>query len=211
MIDEKTYIIDPLTTLCKVSLLNFMPEKTKLAINHHVLYIQGYNCYQWLERMKNGDSRVDLSNLNGPFMKAVKWYIIDNPEKASMNQETSKSIKIITQFAIKGLIKLQTYTYSSDTTIKIILQYLINLLRDALNNSFNENNYIKIDNNSILSDKIKNNFEDNIINSVSKILCDAEKIENHPEDINALIDCAHKLLTNRDSSFVKLMKDINTG
>lgn len=211
MSDDKSYIIDPLTSLCKVALLHFMPEKTKLAINHHVLYIQGYSYYQWIERMKNGDSRIDISNLNTPFIKAIKWYIIDGPDKATMDEELSENIRIITQFTIKGLIKLQNYTYHSDTSIKIILQYLINILRDALDGNIKEECCVKMDqNNNVLSDKIKYNFEAHTINSIAKMLNDAEKIENSQEDINALIDCAHKLLINRDTIFVKLMKDVAT-
>lgn len=211
MADDKSYIIDPLTSLCKVALLHFMAEKTRLAISHHVLYIQGYTYYQWMERMKNGDSRIDISNLNIPFVKAIKWYILDNPDKAEMDEELTESIRTITQFTIKGLTKLQSSTYYNDTAIKIILQYFINMLRDALDGVWNEDNTVKMDNhNSILSDKIKNNFEVHTINSIAKMLSDADKIESSVEDITALIDCAHKLLINRDTVFVKMMKEINT-
>nr|WBF70975.1 hypothetical protein [Megavirus caiporensis] len=210
MNEDKNYIIDPLTCLCKVALLHFMPDKTKLAISHYVLYIQGYSCYQWIERIKNGDNRIDISNLNTPFIKAIKWYILDNCEKADMDQETENNIKIITSFAIKGLVKLQS-TYNSDNAIKIILQYLINLLNSATNNNWDETYCVKTDNyNNILSDKIKNNFESQTINSISKILQDAQKMENSQEDVNALVDCAHKLLINRDTVFVKMMQKINT-
>lgn len=212
MTDDKNFIIDPLTSLCKVALLYFMPDKTKLAINHHVLYIQYYNYYQWLERMKNGDSRVDISNLNTPFLKAIKWYILekDNPEKAVMDEETHQSIKIITQFAIKGLKKLQNQTYNTDEAIKIILQYFINILKNALDDVWIEDICVGMNHNSILSDKIKNNYEAHTINSIAKMLNDAEKLGNAQQDIDVLIDCAHKLLINRDAIFVKLMKDINT-
>lgn len=211
MTDDKSYIIDPLTSLCKVALLHFMPEKTKLAINHHVLYVQGYSYYQWIERMKNGDSRIDISNLNIPLLKAIKWYIIEGTEKATMDEEMEESIKIITQFTIKGLIKLQNCTYHNDVAIKIILQYFINLLKNALDETWSEDTYVKMDNNNnILSDKIKYNFDANTIISISKMLSDADKMENSLEDISALIDCAHRLLINRDTMFVKMMKDINT-
>ncbi len=60
MTDDKSYIIDPLTSLCKVALLYYFPEKTKLAINHHVLSIQTYSIYQCLERKINRDSRIDI-------------------------------------------------------------------------------------------------------------------------------------------------------
>jgi hypothetical protein len=210
MANDKIYIIDPMTSICKVALLYFMPEKTRLAINHHILYIQNYNCYQWIERMKNGDSRIDISNLNMPLLKAIKWYILDGPDRVTMDKETSDNIKSIVNFTIKGLSKLRDYTYHSDLAIKIILQYFINLLRDALNNNWNEDNIIKMDNNGYLTDKIKNNFDPHIINSIAKILLDAAKIESSQEDINALVECAHKLLINRDIMFVKMMKDINT-
>lgn len=211
MAEEKNYIIDPLTSLCKVALLHFLPEGTKLAINHHTLYIQKYSYGQWFERLKNGDSRKDISNLETPVLKAIKWYILDSHEKADIDPELSENIKIIASFAIKGLSKLQTYTYNDDRGIKIILQYFINLLRDSLNGSWNEDDIVKIEcDNSILSEKIKNNFEPHIINSIAQMLCDADKMGKSVEDINALIDCSHNLLINRDSIFVKLMKDINT-
>lgn len=210
MTDEKTYIIDPLTALCKVALLHFMPEKTKLAISHHVLYIQGYSYYQWIERMKNGDSRIDISNLNTPFIKAIHWYILDGSMKAHMDEETSQSLKNIASYAIMGLIKLQNYTYQADAAIKIILQYFINMLRSALDNYWSIDECVKIEGQNILSDKIKNNFESHTINSIAKMLKDADKIENSQEDVHALIDCAHKLLINRDSTFAKMMKEINT-
>ena len=210
MADDKNYIIDPLTSLCKVALLHFMPEKTKLAISHHVLYVQGYSYYQWLERKIYRDSRIDISNLNTPLIKAIKWYILDGEEKAIMDKEMINSIKIISRFAILGLTKLQHTTYHNDITIKIILQYFINLLNDAINNEWKDENCIKTDSNNILSDKIKNNFEAQTINSIAKMLNDADKNKNSQEDVMALIDCVHHLLINRDVGFVKLMQDFNT-
>jgi len=211
MADDKTYIIDPLTSLCKIALLHFMPDRTRLAIKYHVLHIQEYSYYQCIERMKNGDSRVDISNLNTSFIKAVKWYIMDNPEKAIMDKEMDESVRTITRFAIRGLVKLQSHTYNTDGAIKIILQYFINLLHDALDGVWNEDRCVKTDSHgNILSDKIKNNFDAHSINSIAKMLNDSDKAENSQEDINARIECAHRLLINRDSVFVKMMKEINT-
>ena len=211
MIDDKSYIIDPLTSLCKIALLHYMPDGTKLAISHHTLHIQEYTYSQWLERMKNGDSRRDISNLNTPLLKAIKWYIIENSERVEMNKELQSSMETIAQYATKGLVKLQNRTYHTDKGIKIILQYFINLFHDAFNNKWNDNTTVKADtDSSILTEKIKNNFDANTINSFAKMLRDAEKMGKSPEDINALIDCSHKLLINRDSVFVKLMKDVNT-
>ena len=212
MADDKSYIIDPLTSMCKVALLHFMPEGTRLAINHHTLCVQEYTYSQWLERMKNGDSRRDISNLNAPFLKAIRWYILESAERAELDEELVQSIHTIAEFTIKGLTKLKKTTYCNDIGIKIILQYFINLFRDAINGTWHEENIVKMNNDTatLLSEKIKNNYEIKTINSIAKMLSDANKLEKSPEDITALIDCSHKLLINLDHVFVKLMKDVNT-
>lgn len=211
MISDKDYIIDPLTTLCKIALLFFMPEKTKIAINYHVLYIQEYSYYQWFERMKNRDSRKDISTLNTPFLKAIKWYILDNTEKIDMDNELSNCIRIITQFAINGLIKLQIHTYSKDDTTRIILQYFINMLTSALDSTWDEKSYIGPNINiGFLTDKIKHNYDPSIIISIAKMLSDINIPEKSKQNTKTLIECVHQLLINRDYEFVKLMRDINT-
>jgi hypothetical protein len=212
MAEDKSYIIDPLTSLCKMALLHFMPEKTRLAISHHVLYVQGYSYYQWIERMRNGDSRIDISYLNAPLIKAIKWYILDGPDKIPMDQETSDSIRTIAKFAVRGLVKMQTHTYHNDIAIKIILQYFINMLRDALAGIWMEEDYIKSDSHTnVLANRIKNNYDSHTINSICKILNDANELNDSPDDINALVECAHKLLVNKDNIFVKMMKEVNTS
>lgn len=211
MLVEKTYIIDPLTTLCKIALLHFLPTKTRISINNHVLQIQESTYFQWLERKKNGDNRFDVSNLNTPIIKAIKWYIIDNSEKIQLDDITKESIITIVQFTIRGMTKLQNYTYSNDISIRIILQYFINILQDSLNGILDESKCVLDDNrNGILSDKIKNNIDFQTINTIAKNLSDAEKLQNSREDVDAIIDCVHKILINRDIHFVKLMKDVNT-
>lgn len=211
MADDKMYIVDPLTCLCKVALLYFMPEKTRLAISHHVLYLQEYNYYQWFERKKNGDTRFDISHLNTPILKAIKWYILKGPYRIQMDPNTVESIRVIAKFAVKGFIKLQKTTYNDTTiAIKIILQYFINILRNALEDKWSDDEYVLTEgNNGVMSDKIKNGFEPHTFNSIAKILTDIDN-ENSPDNIQVLIDCAHGLLRNMDTVFVKMMNEINT-
>lgn len=208
--NDKNYILDPLTCLSKIALLYFMPEKSKLAIGHHVLYLQKYSWTQWIERKKNGDNRNDLSKLDIPITKAVMWYLVINPSKIDLDEEFEKTIKKITEFTIKGLLKLQQYTYQDDKAIKIILQYFINILRNALNGEWDDNICVIIeDNSSVLTDKIKENLESQTFNFIAKILSDCDNNECR-DNIDTLIECAHKLLLNRDNNFVKMMKNINT-
>lgn len=222
MTDDKTYILDPLTCLCKIALLHFMPDKTKLAISNHVMHIQEYSYCQWVERMRNGDSRIDISHLNTPLIRAVEWYIVDGDDRIEMDAELIDSIQRIAGYAIQGLTKLQNCTYQSDNSIRIILQYFINILNDAQAGTWDASRYVKTDPNSVLSEKIKHNFDANTVHSISRMFDDATRIAASPhdalikggrgviEDVNALVDCSHKLLLNRDHVFVKMMKEINT-
>lgn len=210
--DDKQYIIDPLTSLCKLALLYFMPNGTKLAIRHHVLHIQDKNCYQWIERMKNGDKRIDISNLNNPIIKAIKWYILNNPSKLEMDDTINNNIRTISEFAILGLKKLQCNTYYNDSSIKIIIQYLINLLSDALVNTWDDKNCFFTDN-SALSEKIKNNIDLMTIKSIASMLQDANTIKNDIDassNIEAFVECCKKILQSRDNAFVNLMNEVNT-
>lgn len=217
MIEDKYYMIDPLTSICKLALIYFMPEKTKLAISNHVLHIQEYYYCQWFERMKNGDTRTDISYLHIPFTKAIRWYIIKSDDRVMMDTKLYDNIIKITGYAVKGLIKMQNTTYQNDITVKIVLQYFINMFHSALTDDWDESKYIKLENDTILSNKIKNNFESHTINSIAQILTDADKIQksnnnnNNDNDVIALINCAHKLLSNRDIIFVKTIKNITTS
>lgn len=162
--------------------------------------------------MKNGDTRIDISNLITPLLKAIKWYVMDGDERAEMDGELADNIHAIASFAIRGLHKLQNSTYRTDKNIRILLQYFINLLRDALAGSWNDDNIVKLEGeNGLLSDKIKNNYDGNAINSIGKMFRDADAMDKSQKDIDAIIDCIHKMLMNRDDNFVKIMKDVNTN
>lgn len=213
MIDDKSYIIDPLTTLCKLALLNFMSVGTKLSISHHILHIQEYSYIQGAMRTIHGDNRRDISYINIPLLKVIKWYILDSEHKISFSDDKmEQSIKIITNYAIKGLKKAQSTTYADDISMKIILQYFINMLVSALNNNLTEDSVVKNPTEgTILTDTIKNNYDPHTINTIAKMLTDADQTNNLQSNINILIECIHKLLINRDIEFANLMKEINTN
>ena len=213
MIDDKSYIIDPLTALCKLALLNFMSDGTKLSISHHILHIQEYSYIQGAMRMINGDNRRDMSNINTPLLKVIKWYILDGEERIIFpDDKMANSIKIIASYAVKGLKKAQSSTYVNDISMKIILQYFINMLGSALNNTWSDDLIIKNPiEGSILTETIKKNYDSHTINTIAKMLTDADQTSNLQSNINVLIECIHKLLINRDTEFANLMKEINTS
>jgi hypothetical protein len=209
MAEDKMFIIDPLTTLCKLALLYMMPEKTKLSISNHVLHIQEPSFYQGLQRMGNRDSRTDLSYLNAPLYKAMKWYLLDNADREDMDESCITDVKTITRYAVAGLIKLQKGVYKNDMCMKITFQYLINMLTNALDDEWNEKYYVTDFGESVLTNKIRGSYEKSTIESIAKMLKDAQNADSELTN-KTLSTCISKMLDTRDVTFVQMMKEINT-
>ena len=193
-----------------------MPDGTKLSINHYVLHLQEHTYYQCIERIINGDSRKDISHLYPPILKAIKWYILESDEQVHMDDQMKKDMMIIVKYSIKGLQKIQEITYENDVSVKLILQYFINLLRDASNGIYSDDNTLKITGETnVLSNTIKNKYNPDVIKSIANMMKDVDKniqqkSQQTPTDVTVLIDCIHKLLMSMDDSFVKIMKNFNT-
>lgn len=214
--DEKNYIIDPLTLLCKLALLSYMPDGTKLRVCNHILHIQETGYMQGAIRMIHGDTRRDISYLNIPLIKAIKWYIIKSEERIiPADDSVFEHMRTIATYAIKGLQKVQNHTYGDDVGIRIIIQYFINLLTNAMNNTWSDDETVKNTSSqsdalgSLIADTIKYNYDANTIQSISKMLTDAD--QKNIQNTNALTECIHKILINRDTEFVALMKEIHTS
>lgn len=77
--DTKQFILEPMTTILKISLLQWFPEGTKLSVIENSLYYNEPSLIQGVRRTWGGDSRQDLHNLYNPILKCLEWYPRDNP------------------------------------------------------------------------------------------------------------------------------------
>ena len=216
MNDDKKFILDPLTCLCKLALLSFMPGGTRLSVSNHVLHIQKYTRYQWVERTVNRDCRSDIANLDRPIHKCIEWFIVRSDNSSEMNQQTHDNLILIANFAVNGLAKMRDQTYETDNSIRIILQYFINNLTNALGGTYNAIDAVPHNVNNILCNKIKICDVD-IIKCIAETLQTAscEKPQDDEDNIVAnntatTLRFAHQLLMNRDKMFVEMMQTINT-
>jgi hypothetical protein len=125
---KKDSILDPLTCIIRLSILEFKPIGTKISLNNNKIKYNDPSAIQGALRWSNGDNREDLHNLFNPLKKAVLWYDIKNPE-----------IKNIINYSIRGLEKLQS-SYNKNTVISHSMQYYINYLKLRLDNKNNKDN-----------------------------------------------------------------------
>lgn len=204
---NKNFIIDPLNTICKLALLYFLPEKTKLAINNHAIEIQQYSTYQWIGRTIYGYKRHDISELGPYLIKAMKWYIIDNEEQLDMDPTLSQSMITITKYAILGLKKLRDHTYVDDSTTDIVCQHFINLFQESLDQVFDQEKYPHSTSMNVIIEQIKNDFDPQVIIYISNCFINANDKIKSENDVLAMITSVHNILGNRDEIFLKFIKD----
>lgn len=185
---ENHMIIEPLSCLIKLSLLNFYPEGTKLNVQDNQLLFNEPTMYQGIIRYFYNQGREDLHNLFNPIDKAIDWYT-----------EYNEDIDTIFELAIKGLIKLRN-TYSESCTIKHTLNYYINTLQER------NKKHRKTGNTTKKQDKIHEYLQDlwneREIHIIVEILQELEEkyldTEENPEDITSLLESLFSITNNKE-------------
>jgi len=233
-------ILDPLSTLCKIALLSFYENGSKISIKENVIEIQKYDTMQFATRKYRGDTKEDISSLYNPIVKAIHWYMHQKPPENKQtarpmyvnnndddddtksndnkNDEYEKNIaliKIIIKYTVEGLRKLQN-TYEEGNVI-LSLQLMINNLIFALKDDkkldfFEEyNESIKFHEDSLLNyDKIKDIWDHDTINNISNLLTVCEKNRSDIKTVDNMLESLNLMLKNTDAKFKKLVTEMNT-
>ena len=63
---ERGLILEPISTLFRLSILSFKPKGTKISITENKIIINDNNYIQGISRWSGGDARTDLHNLFNP-------------------------------------------------------------------------------------------------------------------------------------------------
>lgn len=119
---EKNMILDPLTSIIRISILSFKEDGTKISINNNKISYCPPGLFQGTIRLAYGDNREDLHNLYNPIIKATEWF------------EPDKIIRNLFIHSIQGL-KLLRKSYSKNSTIYHTLRLYQDLLKYKLNNN----------------------------------------------------------------------------
>lgn len=181
----KNIILDPITCMIKLSILNFYPVGTKLVVYNNSITFTEPNILQGIIRYIKGDGREDLHNLYNPITKSIEWYWNSN----------DKGIMYMFKLAINGLIMLKN-TYSQYSTIQYALDHYIETIQNGNNikRKFDENS----NEDSVLSNSnTSNKSNDNSLN-------------NSNQDINNQDSfCETNTNTNNDEFNINVRKRIN--
>lgn len=118
---DKNVVLDPFTTIVRLSLLSVLPKGTKIGIDNNQITYYTPSELQGVYRFFQGDKRSDLHNLSQPIKKAIVWYQRDN-----------EKINYIFELAHSGLVNLKDNYHSkntnSDNSTYITLTFFDNIL-----------------------------------------------------------------------------------
>jgi len=120
--DNKNIILEPISCIIKLVLLDYKTEGTKISISNNSIDYYEPSHFQGILRNINGDGREDLHNIYNPILKAVEWY----------PPSESKIYKYFYEKCIVGLNKLIT-CYEKESTISRTLELYCKILQDSLN------------------------------------------------------------------------------
>lgn len=142
---DKNIIIDPMSSLIKLSILKYYPVGTKISISDNMITILDPGLLQGTYRFIKGDGREDLHNLYVPLIKSIEWF---------WNNDNIE-IKYLFDFAINGLEILKA-SYPINSTICHTLDLYIHHLTTKQTKTFQNKNidYTNNSNNSNINNEI---------------------------------------------------------
>jgi len=186
---KRDSILDPLTCIIRLGILEFKPIGTKISLNNNKIKYNDPSVIQGALRWSNGDNREDLHNLFNPLKKAVLWYDVNNSE-----------IKNLIDYSIRGLQKLQS-SYNKNSVISHSMQYYIDYLKNSITQKNNDN--IEEEEENSISKQLRELWNEREITIVNNIILQLEenRKKNNSEfelEQDALIKTLETILTRKE-------------
>jgi hypothetical protein len=177
-LQKKTMILDPLTTMYRLSMLAFKPKGTKLSVYKNTMNYVEPGAFQGVYRWTFGEGRDDLHNIYRPIQKFLHWYTRED-----------KTIQKLIDFSIKGLETL-SHSYAQDSIIHHSIKLYILMLE---NDRPMEEGHEEKEVNTQIYDLFKGLYEKNEIMLLVEMLelasreSDLEKIYSYLQSIDTLL------------------------
>ena len=193
-LQKKTMILDPLTTMFRLSMLSFKPLGTKLSVYKNTMNYVEPGAFQGVYRWTFGEGRDDLHNIYRPIQKFLNWY--------SREDET---ISKLIDFSIQGLQKLSE-SYTQDSIIHHSIKLYILMLE---NNKPMEDEREEKEVNNQIYDSFKGLYEKNEITLLVGML-ELAKQEQDQEKVNSFLKSIDTLLLVKERRIHSIVVDSST-
>ena len=181
-------IIDPLTCLIRLGLLEFKQINTKISIKNNKISYNDPNILQGTLRWTNGDNRDDIHNIYNPIIKAIQWYDCENDD-----------IKNIFKYTLKGLHKLKN-SYEENSIISHSIEYYITYIKQNLKQKKSK----EIESNTMLL-QFKELWSNREINIINNMLLELDDENNYNEYDTSLIDAIEIILNKKEEIVAQII------
>ena len=190
--NDKKIILEPFCCLCRLALIKYKPDNTKICIHNNGIYYLEKNIFQGVIRTYYGDKRDDLHNLYAPIMKCFEWFSKKNPK-----------YNYLYRIAKDGLDKFSE-TYDKNSIIYHTLNHYKTIIDEFLNDNSHIQRYVG---ESPLIDSLKNIWteeETNLIHDILKLIeLDTNKL--------IYIETLEKLLYDRENQVYEFIENKSTS
>jgi hypothetical protein len=199
-------LLDPFTTILKLSVLNFKQINTKLSIHNHKIYYQEPTLYQGASRKIYGDKRGDLHNIHEPIIKCLDWY-----------DKSDERIHYIYSLAKKGLENLkESYLNNSESQSDLVIHSIdlyIKILKACLDDVEIEDDVMSKDmfDDKHLVEKFQSLWSDKDINVVYNLLLCIEDKQTNSKDYDDALTTLETFLNGKDTDVFSLIKQMSTS
>ncbi len=186
---SKQLILEPLSCVLKLSLLQYKEVGTKISVVNNSVSFNDPSLIQGLTRRLTGDSRQDLHNICHPLMKCLEWYPLSEQVNAFFYQE-----------CVKGLNILKS-SYESNSIINHTIDHYVGLLQGK--------EFEPIEDTAVTGG-LKNMWTDKEIVILQTML---EHIVSLDDDIDKhmYIDILEHLLTMKEQKVYHYIQSISTS
>jgi hypothetical protein len=198
-------LLDPLTTIIKLAMLNFHEINTKLSIHNHKIYFQEPNLLQGPSRKIYGDKRGDLHNIHEPIVKCMEWY----------SKEDARIVYIFT-LAKTGLENLKiSYLNSSISHSDLVIHSIdlyINVIKLYLDGEEIDDSISReILDDKHLIEKFQNVWADSEINVIYHLLKCTEDKKADGKEVYDIMGTVRTFLDGKDLEVYDLIKQMSTS
>lgn len=207
--NNKPQVLDPLSCLIRLSLLNYKPDGTKLSFTNNKIVFQEPDLFQSAKRWSQGDNRQQIHNLYNPIFKIKQWYDVKQPE-----------FQYILTIAKKGLHKLLKCYNSDPNVITHSINYYIETIDDILNEKNEKEKKDKGNNKmdetmDIYSIKLQKLWNLREIQLIHLLLQEIEEKFSNKNDkfnnIKSLMQSVEDIIIGKDDIVVNIVNKISTS
>jgi len=210
-------LLETISTMCKVALLNFYDEKEiRLSIKNNALMLEEKTLFQPILRKYFGDSRENVSKL---FIYVIQpiitLYLVPQKKEEDRTENDKKCAEIgatnqfrkLVEFMCLGMEKLQDGPYNSGNVI-FALQYYINMLKHGLEGTYDPyfvpKKYKDYEVESLVDkDKLKDLWDTKAVNTIYEQFSNCFSCESDRER-KAYIESIVSHLRAKDERFYEL-------